>query len=193
MFKVLAAYRFPPMCIIPAAFVFKSWLERIVCWSGVRVSLPSSTFSPETFQRLCNPADRPASSAQNKTWAKKKMSSFYWFFFAFGKCLFPASFSCQDVGSPWCPAEVPQPKVRVNLSVSQDNNICESSIYGAIQGCVVHPHGFLELLRWFQEALDLLCDTNLLRFQMRPHFGLKIAAQVAILQWFHKQYCQCLE
>lgn len=50
MFKELAVNCFPlHQYVILAAFVFKSGLKRIFCWSSSSISLPTSTFSTETL------------------------------------------------------------------------------------------------------------------------------------------------
>lgn len=84
------------------------------------------------FHRLCNPSDRPGSSAQKKK-KREREKLFPLIFLRFWKAVsFPGILLASRCWLSGFYAEVPgggaQPKVRVNLSVSQDNNNCEANI-----------------------------------------------------------------
>lgn len=120
------------------------------------------------FHRPCNPAHHPTFGTQKNRKKRKnvsKRSSFFCVFFSrFGKT-FPsqASFSCQDVGSR-VHTEMPswggQPKVWVNLTVSQNDDNCKTNIASLndsrLRSTPLQFSGNETFLGWFQEALVLL-------------------------------------
>ena len=122
-----------------------------MCWSSERISLPTSTLSPESLHSTISVTllilQLPA---LRKT--RRKSNSLLLIFLRFGKPFtFLATLQCQDVGSQVY-TKVPSQRhgsiclsVRVEITAKlMFVHLCSN------QGCAVRPHVFLEMFRLFQ-------------------------------------------
>lgn len=163
MFSVLVLLFAPylPVCHILAAFVLKSLLWRIVCWSDGGIFFANLHFDSRNsaFQRPCNPAHHPTFGTQkNRKIEKKKKEktrakealSFAVSFLGLERRFLPRHPSHVKMlalrFTPRCPAEVASQRYgSIWLSVRMMITAKLILLHWTIQGCALHPHGFLEM------------------------------------------------
>lgn len=160
MFSVLVLLFAPylPVCLILAAFVLKSWLWRIVCWSDGGIFLPTSTLTPETLHSS-DPATphiiqlsalrKIEKKKKEKTRAKEALS-FAVSFLGLERRFLPRHPSHVKMlalrFTLRCPAEVASQRYgSIWLSVRMMITAKLILLHWTIQGCALHPHGFLEM------------------------------------------------
>lgn len=158
MFSVLVVLFAPylPVCLILAAFVLKSWLWRIVCWSDGGIFLPTSTLTPETLHstdpatpHIIQLSALRKIEKKEKTWAKEALSFTFSFLGLERRFLpsHPSHVKMLALGFTLrCPAEVASQRYgSIWLSVRMMITAKLILLHLTIQGCALHPHGFLEM------------------------------------------------